>query len=301
MKLLDLFAGIGGFSLAAHWLGWETAAFVERDQFCQQVLRKNFGDVPIYNDITTFDGRPFRGTVDVISGGFPCQPFSNAGLQRGKDDERYLFPEMLRVISEVRPRWIVAENVRNILTIGNGEVFEEICSHLEGENYEVQTYLIPVCAVDAPHRRERIWIIAHSKDGVFGGDAADLSRSHEPANRPERSKKRISAPRIADRAFAGDVADIDRRNKRAGLRKDGSIEHGIEFADRYSNEHWLIAATRLCRVDDGISDRLDGVRNLSAKPANKKAAGRDHRQRGLGNAIFPGIAYELFRAIEAAD
>lgn len=109
MRLLDLFAGIGGFSLAAHWMGWETAAFVEKETFCQKVLRKNFGQgIEIHDDIFEFSGRPFRGAVDIITGGFPCQPFSAAGKRKGRNDERHLFPEMLRVISEVKPRWVVA-------------------------------------------------------------------------------------------------------------------------------------------------------------------------------------------------
>src|SRR5690606_11752203 len=106
MNLLDLFSGIGGFSLAGRWLGWSTKAFVEKDGFCQKVLRKNFPNIPIYEDILTFSGKPFRGSVDVVTGGFPCQPFSFAGKRKGKQDERYLFPEMLRVISEVRPKYV---------------------------------------------------------------------------------------------------------------------------------------------------------------------------------------------------
>lgn len=161
MKVLDLFSGIGGFSLAAHRLGWKTVAFVEKDLFCQKVLAKNFKGVPIYGDITEFSGRPFRGAVDVVTGGFPCQPFSQAGKREGTSDERHLFPEMLRIISEVRPRFAVAENVRGLLSIESGQVFADVVASLEGEGYEVVTFCIPASSVGAPHRRDRLWIVAH--------------------------------------------------------------------------------------------------------------------------------------------
>lgn len=162
MKLIDLFSGIGGFSLAAHWLGWETIAFVEKDDFCQKVLAKNFKGVPIYDDITTFSGKPFRGRVDIIAGGAPCQGFSVAGQRKGTSDERHLFPEMLRIIREVEPAFVVFENVRGLLNIESGDAFEEICASLERIGYAVQTFIIPACAVNAPHRRDRLWIVAHS-------------------------------------------------------------------------------------------------------------------------------------------
>jgi DNA (cytosine-5)-methyltransferase 1 len=162
MRLLDLFAGIGGFSLAAHWMGWETVAFVEKEPFCQKVLNKNFPGVPVHGDIFEFDGKPLRGTVDIISGGFPCQPFSTAGKRKGRGDERAIFPQMLRVVDEVRPRWVVAENVRGLLSIESGQAFEEVAASLERIGYELQTFCIPACALDAPHRRERLWIVAHT-------------------------------------------------------------------------------------------------------------------------------------------
>lgn len=175
MKVLDLFAGIGGFSLAAHWMGWKTVQFVEKEPFCQKVLNKNFPGVPIHDDIFTFSGEPFRGRIDIITGGFPCQPFSAAGKRKGRADERHLFPEMLRVISEVRPRWVVAENVRGLLSIESGQVFSEVITSLEGEGYEVITFCVPASAVEAPHRRDRLWIVANTisrgcgENGQSGG------------------------------------------------------------------------------------------------------------------------------------
>lgn len=182
MKLLDLFAGIGVFSLAAHWMGWETVAFVEKDLFCQKVLIKNFNaeiataadqdnheihekhetKPKIYEDIFDFSGKPFRGRIDIVTGGFPCQPFSAAGKRKGRNDERHLFPEMLRVIREVKPRWVVAENVRGLLSIESGRVFAEVIASLEGEGLEVVTFCVPASAVEAPHRRDRLWIVANA-------------------------------------------------------------------------------------------------------------------------------------------
>jgi DNA (cytosine-5)-methyltransferase 1 len=175
MKLLDLFAGIGGFSLAAHWMGWETVAFVEKEDFCQKVLAKNFGaanartsgkGIPILDDIFTTNYGTIKSVlgrrgirdrrVDIVTGGFPCQPFSAAGKRKGRADERHLFPEMLRVIREVKPRWVVAENVRGLLSVESGSVFAEVVSSLESEGYEVITFCVPASAVEAPPQTRSI-------------------------------------------------------------------------------------------------------------------------------------------------
>lgn len=159
---LDLFSGIGGFALAASWVWGQDHnihSFVEIDKFCQKVLKKHWPDVPIHDDIRTYkhDGTP----IDLLTGGFPCQPFSVAGKRRGKEDDRFLWPEMLRVISEVQPTWVIAENVGGLITQESGVVFENCCSDLEKEGYEVQPFIIPACAVNAPHRRDRVWIVGH--------------------------------------------------------------------------------------------------------------------------------------------
>jgi DNA (cytosine-5)-methyltransferase 1 len=162
MKHLDLFSGIGGFALAARWMGWETVQFVEIDEFCQKVLKKNFPNVPIFGDITQFDGTKYKGTIDILTGGFPCQPFSVAGKRKGIEDDRYFWPEMLRTIREIQPRYIVAENVSGLVNWNWGMVFNKVQADLEAQGYEVLPFLLPACAVNAYHRRDRIWIIAHS-------------------------------------------------------------------------------------------------------------------------------------------
>ncbi|NOY60443.1 MAG: DNA (cytosine-5-)-methyltransferase [Calditrichaeota bacterium] len=162
MRMLDLFSGIGGFSLAAQWT-WgnelEIVQFVEKDKFCQKVLKKHWPDVPICDDIRKFKGDKYAETIDLITGGFPCQPFSVAGKRKGKEDDRWLWPEMFRVIREVRPRWVIGENVAGIINLG----LDEVLSDLESEGYEVQTFIIPACAVGAWHRRDRVWIVANAE------------------------------------------------------------------------------------------------------------------------------------------
>jgi DNA (cytosine-5)-methyltransferase 1 len=187
---IDLFSGIGGFSYALDQVFSNVShTFCEIDPFCQKVLAKHWPGsqiIPDIRDVTTdavihkYRPQPrtvrtaekipsvggpavdSRGTcrADIITGGFPCQPFSQAGKRGGTDDSRYLWPHMFRVIQEFKPTWVVAENVHGLLTLNGGMVFEQVCTDLEGEGYDVQPLILPACAVNAPHRRDRIWFIA---------------------------------------------------------------------------------------------------------------------------------------------
>lgn len=163
MNVLDLFSGIGGFSLGLHRAGMNTVAFCEIEPYPQAVLRKNFPGVPIYDDVRTVTAERLHAdgidTVDLICGGFPCQPFSVAGQQRGKDDDRHLWPEMFRIISETKPTWVIGENVTGFVSMA----LCEVSADLESIGYEVQPFIIPACAVNAHHRRDRVWVVAHSK------------------------------------------------------------------------------------------------------------------------------------------
>jgi len=162
MTHIGLFEGIGGFSLAARWMGWETVAWSEWNEFCQKVLRHHFPEAEGFGDITKTDFTKYADKIDILTGGFPCQPYSLAGQRLGKEDDRHLWPQMLRAIREIKPRWVVGENVYGLVNWNGGMVFNEVQTDLEAEGYEVQPYVIPACAVNAPHRRDRIWFVAHS-------------------------------------------------------------------------------------------------------------------------------------------
>ena len=157
----SLFSGIGGFDLAASWLGWENVFQCEKDDFCQRILKYHFPNTKLHGDIKEANFKQYAGSIDVVSGGFPCQPFSVSGKQEGENDNRYLWPEMLRAIRDIKPKWIVAENVRGITSKKFELVFERVCSEMENEGYKVQPVIIPACAVGAPHRRDRVWFVAN--------------------------------------------------------------------------------------------------------------------------------------------
>lgn len=158
----SLFSGIGGFDLAAEWAGWENVFHCEWNPFGQQVLKHHFPNSISYGDITKTDFSIHRGNIDILTGGFPCQPYSQAGKRLGKEDERHLWPHMRRAIQEVSPKWVVGENVRGITTWNGGLVFNEVQTDLEAEGYKVLPFLLPASGVNAPHERYRIWIVAYN-------------------------------------------------------------------------------------------------------------------------------------------
>ena len=158
----SLFSGIGGFDLAAEWIGWENKFHCEINEFCQKVLKYHFPNSISYGDIKATDFSLWRNRIDVLSGGFPCQPFSNAGEQKGDADSRFLFEEMLRAIYEIKPKWIVAENVRGITSKKFRKVYNKIQTSLANSGYKFLPILIPATSVGAAHERYRIWVIAYA-------------------------------------------------------------------------------------------------------------------------------------------
>jgi DNA (cytosine-5)-methyltransferase 1 len=300
MRMLDLFSGIGGFSLAASWV-WgdelEIVAFCEIDKFCQRVLKKHWPDVPIIEDIREVTGEritaytKFGESIDLLTGGFPCQPFSCAGKRKGRSDDRFLWPEMLRVIREVHPTWVIAENVGGLFTQESGLVFEQVLSDLEAEGYDIQPLCIPACAKGAPHRRDRWWIVAHSLDNTDRTDRGQIRETDSIQG--ERGKA------LGGRVFTGTdchVTDTEcerllRLGQKGSIVREWELEQDIkERCEVGSNdarcntgwsENWLEVATSLCRVDDGVSNRVD-------------------RLKSLGNAIVPQVAYEIMKAIRQA-
>lgn len=177
-KMLDLFSGIGGFSLAGEWAGFETVAFCEIEPYCQKLLTKHWPGVPIFNDIRTLTVESLRergiGQPDILCGGFPCQPFSCAGKRAGTADNRYLWPEMLRVIAQTRPHFVLIENVANLVKMA----LDIVLSDLEDEGYSTGTLLIPACAVGALHIRSRVFVVAFS-ESIGGKQCRGVKRKTE--------------------------------------------------------------------------------------------------------------------------
>lgn len=280
-KHLALFNGIGGFQLAADWIGWENVAHVEIDEWCNRIVKQHFPKSICYTDIRKFDGTKYRGTIDIISGGFPCQPFSVAGKQGGEEDNRYLWPEMLRVISEVKPPFIVGENVFGIVSIS----LDQVLSDLEALGYTTETFIVPACAVNAPHRRDRVWIIGYTEHtGFNGSENGEGSNQGSNGDTQRPDKVRQSARPTLSRY---DVTDTNSNGQSRQGQLGGRL-HTEQSEERQINrtEHenqfqrsWYEVASEFCRVDDGIPNRVDRIK-------------------GLGNAIVPQVAFQIFTAID---
>ena len=173
----SLFSGIGGFDAAAEWMGWENVFHCEWNEFGRKVLKYYWPDAISYGDITKTDFTIHRGGIDILTGGFPCQPYSTAGKRLGKEDERHLWPSMLRAIREIQPRYVVGENVSGLISWNGGMVFDEVQADLEVAGYEVIPFVLPAAGVNAPHRRDRVWFIArrvNTDTGLFGSEIGQV-------------------------------------------------------------------------------------------------------------------------------
>jgi DNA (cytosine-5)-methyltransferase 1 len=278
LEHLDLFSGIGGFALAARWMNWTTVQFVEIDSFCQKVLTKNFPNIPIHGDIKTFNGTKYRGAIDILTGGFPCQTFSLAGL--GAMDLT-LWKEMFRVIKQSGPWCVVVENVYGILARKGGMALEIVCADLESEGYEVQPFIIPACSKGAPHRRERVWIIAysHAHDARRCGHGKTRPKKEESkSEQKERKRIRPLIERVGYERTSTHPNGIR-------LRKKGDWERESRFFNETSAvDDWANFPTQSpVRIrNDGIPTRL--VRSAIS---------------GGGNAVVPQLVFEIFKAIES--
>ena len=318
LKMLDLFSGIGGFSLAASWTNQiKTVAFCEIDPFCQKVLKKHWPNVPIFDDITRLRGDDI-GTADIITGGFPCQPFSCAGKRKGKDDNRFLWPEMFRVISELHPTWVVAENVGGFLTIDNGLVFEHCCTDLEKEGYEVQPFVVPACAVGAPHRRDRVWIVAHTNRSGSGTptgrthsngqkviEEQQLSQSEysgQDCHAPDTISYGQSTTKSTSRnieCVMGEAFSKDKRRKKKTNEKIPGTNkpNANRSIGKNWNERWIEVAQRLCKLDDGLSTGLVGYLDMTNEHLQKRNEDRTKKLKALGNAIVPQVVYQIMMSL----
>ena len=350
MTHASVFSGIGGPEVAATMLGWDNLFHCEINPFGRRVLDYWYPNSKSYEDITTTDFTEWRGRVNVLTGGFPCQPFSYAGKRGGAQDDRYLWPYMFRCIDQIRPDWVVAENVAGILTmVEQGEVSEvasapalfdtfdrvrryqlretftlqRICDDLEGHGYAVQPVLVPACGVGAPHRRDRVFIIAHTREPRAEGvrqERQDAVHRTEPIadtdgwrgfEVEESIRLQLANGTIAEcvggQRTSADTSEQSGKQLRpiqseigkateVELRRSGGEDGGVSGCCRWKWEEtaWLPTQSPIHRGDDGLSIRMDGA----SVPFTKW---RNEALKAYGNAIVPQVMYEIFRAIQQVE
>jgi DNA (cytosine-5)-methyltransferase 1 len=323
MRHGSLFSGIGGFDLASEWMGWENVFHCEWNPFGQKVLNYYWPNAITYHDITKTDFSIHRGTIDILTGGFPCQPYSTAGKRLGKEDERHLWPEMLRAIREIQPSYVVGENVRGLVNWNGGLVFDEVQADLEAEGYEVTPFLIPACGVNAPHRRDRIWFVAFNsksqRDTTFRGirerkdnESIGICKENINAsnsnlygcnecncnNEVNTSEGRIYAFGDIDKSHGNGNATDSQSERLQGMhqarrkdinnRENTEIRRGLTGYDKKNKWTNFPTVSPICDGDDGISDRLDSITFPKWRNESIKAG---------GNAIVPQVVYQIFKAI----
>jgi|TARA_R110002126_G_scaffold5443_6_gene28682 DNA (cytosine-5)-methyltransferase 1 len=279
LQTVDLFSGIGGFSRGLEATGFfKTTRFVENDPYCQAVLRYHWPDIPVLGDIKSARRPDFPERTDLVCGGFPCQPFSQAGKQQAQDDPRHLWPEMFRIIRELRPTWVCGENVTGLVRLG----LDEVLTDLEGEGYATRTFNIPACATGAPHLRQRLWIIAHANsesepDGAFDGNARQRQLGFGFVADP-KSNFKDGLSRKPDK-------EPDRRHTRlepkCGSNGQSGRRPGPTLADPkctgLKQDHWSFEP-EVGRLVNGLPNRVPQLR-------------------ALGNSIIPQIAERIGYAI----
>jgi DNA (cytosine-5)-methyltransferase 1 len=279
---LSLFTGIGGIDLAAEWAGFRTIGQVEQNPYALRVLRNRFGRrIPRWTDIRDISADNFkrRTGIDsptIITGGFPCQPFSCAGKRRGKEDDRYLWPEMLRVVRELRPAWVLGENVAGIVNME----LESCCADLEGEGYTVRAFLVPACGVGAWHRRERVFIVVHTSSDRCNyrrNDRRERSNRQEGEHLQEikQERKRFRVKVVT--GCRGVVPPLTNTNSQ-GLQERNRINFARGPYPPSNRCGWWDVEPALGRLAHGVPDRVD-------------------RLRCLGNAVVPQQVYPILAGI----
>jgi len=263
LKILDLFSGLGGFSLGLERTGqFKTVAFCEIDKYCTLLLQKHWKGTKIYNDVKEITKEKFITDgiqlPDIITGGFPCQPFSVAGKQKGTSDDRHLWPEMFRIIKEFTPRWVVGENVKGITNIQDGMVFETVCTDLEGEGYEVRAFNIPAAGVGAPHRRERMWIVANRKESMVNPDDVRLEQ-HNTA-KEETSWWRTSTTFEPTSDVVNTISNDEGRKISRSYEEERRIQEDHRQDDSTSRKSSRTSSVR--QTNDGHEDLENSRRTL---------------------------------------
>ena len=250
LKVLDLFSGIGGFSLGLESTGhFETVAFCEKDQFCQKVLKKHWSNIPIIDDVRRINGKEIK--ADVVTGGFPCQPFSVAGKRKGTDDDRYLWDETIRVVRECKPKYFIGENVEGLINIQQGMVLRQVQTDLEKEGFEVQCLIIPASGIGAWHQRKRIWIIG-----------CDVSNS-----RSRNAQSRCVGQKLSSEEI-----------------EKGKTTRSTWSNSSSKNRTWWQTQSELCGVPNGVSYELDKDRANRVKALGNSIVPQIARE--LGKAII---------------
>jgi DNA (cytosine-5)-methyltransferase 1 len=293
MKHGSLFSGVGGFDLAAQWMGWENVFHCEWNPFGQKVLKHYWPNAESHEDITKTDFTKYRGTIDIVSGGFPCQPYSSAGKRKGKEDERHLWPQMLRAIREISPRYVVGENVLGLTNWDGGIVFDEVHIDLEREGYEVAAVVVPAAAVNAPHGRDRVWFVAKRivADAVCDSNGNDGGKV---VGTPGEVRRRTSVDVFDEFRGVGNVANADgERQKRRDGQSFGQVSAPHAIKRFHGPTKWETFPTEppVCSGNDGVPAGLDGITFSKWRFESLKA---------YGNAIVPQVAFEIFKSIDNA-
>jgi DNA (cytosine-5)-methyltransferase 1 len=327
MRHGSLFSGIGGFDYASKLMGWENVFHCEWMEFPRKVLEYHFPESDSHIDICKTDFKKYANKIDILTGGFPCQPFSMAGKRKGTEDERYLWGEMLRAIQEIKPKFVIAENVFGITNIDGGLVFEQVCLDLENEGYEVQPFIIPAASKNAPHRRDRVWFIAYSNGSGKKYNSGTNDRKTKEIRRNEKSNVfgefcsngdatdtlPIRLQQCEDRGEMGNrQAEICGKGSKLtnGFKTNGEIPNATNpdmpgckdereqskpttqnKRIEYSSSGWEQFPTQspICGGDDGLPTKLDGITFSKWRAESIK---------GYGNAIVPQVAMEIFKVIE---
>lgn len=272
IKVLDLFSGIGGFSLSLESTGFfETVAFCEIDPFCQQVLKKHWPDTPIFEDVKKLNRSDIDETIELICGGFPCQPFSVAGQRRGAADDRFLWPEMFRLIKEFRPAWVIGENVAGFVSLE----LDKTLFDLESADYKARAFVLPALSVDAPHRRDRCFIVAHSDQ-----DRLQRSATERGTKTPTACKGASSSERLCQSKSVQSSTDTGSRGlfgaSVSNIAREKSSDN-CGNSERNRKNIWPVEPG-ICRVANGVPNRVDRIA-------------------ALGNAVVPQIVTEIGYAI----
>jgi len=294
LKHGSLFSGIGGFDLAAEWMGWENVFHCEINEFARKVLSYYWPKAKSYEDITKTDFTIWKGKVDILTGGFPCQPYSVAGKRKGKEDERHLWPEMLRAIREIEPSYVVGENVFGLVNWNDGLVFHEVQADLENTGYEIQPYILPAASVNAPHKRDRVWFVAkytkfisngRNRTKKSEGNGMDLERNELVQEGRKQSSNDIKSS--SENAANSEGKSSRREHEQQQGQREFRGQNCIYFRTEWEN---FPTQTPICDGDDGLSARLDTITFPKWRNESIKAG---------GNAIVPQVAFRIFQSIKA--